>query len=160
MALLPAGFTLPSEIIRDGQLFHMAMAVPDIERAMASMGQALSLEWTSIREIDMRIETSTGAYTTPMRAVYSLQGPPYMELVSGQSGTFFASADGPKLHHAGLIVEDWESEVARLQSLGLTLHGTSSGSVAFFTTDFGFNLEVMSQRVRGVLDGWLAPGAG
>ena len=50
MALLPAGFALPSEIIRDGLLFHMAMAVPDIEQTMASMGRALSLDWTAVRD--------------------------------------------------------------------------------------------------------------
>ncbi len=148
---------LPSEVIRDGQIFHMAMAVPDVEAAMGALGQALLLDWTDVREIDMEITTSSGTYTTPIRAVYSKQGPPYLELLSGQPGSFFSTADGPRLHHAGLIVEDWEAEVERLQSLGMTLHGTTSGSVAFFTTEFGLNLEVMGQRIRGVLDGWLSP---
>ncbi len=158
MVQLPVGFTLPSEIIRDGQIFHMAMAVPNVEAAMGSLGQALSLDWADVREIDMQMTTASGAYTTPIRAVYSKQGPPYLELLSGQPGSFFSAADGPRLHHVGLIVEDWEAEVERLQSVGMTLHGTLSGGVAFFTNEFGLNLEVMGQRVRGALDGWLFPG--
>ena len=157
MVSLPIGFALPSKIIQDGQIFHMAMAVPDLARAMDELGQALSLSWTRVRDIDMQLSSPTGEdLETPIRAVYSLQGPPYLELVTGQPGSMFSVVEGPRLHHVGLMVEDIDTEVQRLQGLGMRLLATTPGpGVAFVTNDFGLNLEIMGQRVRGVLDDWL-----
>ena len=42
------------------------------------------------------------------------------------------------------------------QGLGMRLIATTPGpGVAFVTNDFGLTLEIMGQRVRGVLDNWL-----
>ena len=157
MVSLPPGFSLPSNIIRDGQIFHMAMAVPDLARAMDELGQALSLTWAPVRDIEMQLVSPAGEdLKTPIRAVYSLQGPPYLELVTGEPGSMFSVVDGPRLHHVGLMVDDIDTEVRRLQGLGMRLLATTPGpGVAFVTNDFGLNLEIMGQRVRGVLDDWL-----
>ena len=152
-------FLLPSEVIRDGRIFHMAMAVPDLERAMESLGTALRLDWTEVRHVQMELVQPDGNVTTRIRAVYSKQGPPYLELVSGEPGSMFSAADGPRLHHAGMIVEDVAEETKRLQWLGMTLIAQTTSGVAFMTNEFGLHLELLNEQVRGTLDNWLG-GAG
>ena len=65
MVELPAGFVLPSEVIRDGQIFHMAMAVPDLDRAMDQLSQGLNLAWTAVRA---SVAAPLGRQAEPIRS--------------------------------------------------------------------------------------------
>ena len=150
----------PDEIISaldipGGRIFHFAMAVPDIRPAMETLGPALNLEWTSVRPDTKIMNTPNGTTSDEFVAVYSLQGPPYVELVAGDG--FFAAPDGPRLHHAGYIVDDVAAEVARLESLGLKVAGIGTSNPprsAFVETDAGITLEIMDPVARTVLDEW------
>lgn len=151
--------TLPAEAI-----FHFAMAVPDLERAMAQGRDALGIAWTRVRDVVLPLRGPSGERSeTAFQAVYSLQGPPYVELVCGPRGSLFGAPDGPRLHHAGLIVDDPGAEARRLEGLGYRITGTavtadgSPGSVVYVAGPFGLQLELMAPPLRGVLDDWLFP---
>ncbi len=143
--------------ISEGRLFHFAMAVPDLPAAMDLLGPALNLTWTSIWPMTREMDTPDGRTSTNMQAVYSRHGPPFVELVSGDADGFFAAPDGPRLHHAGYIVEDVAAEAERLQALGMTIAGIGPGDPpgsAFAVNDAGLTLEIMGAGIRSVLQDW------
>ena len=149
--------------IAGSHVFHIAMAVDDVASATATFGAALGLTWTPIKQVQLLLNTAAGTVVTPIEAVYSREGPPYFELVSGPAGSFFApAAGGPRLHHVGYFVDDVAPEVRRLEALGMTLHGIQPGEpagVAFLTNSLGFAIEVHPPRSRkGLLDWFAEPG--
>jgi len=139
---------IPSE-----ELFHFAMAVPDLPQAMEILGPALNADWTSIWPMTRKMDTPEGPTVDEMQAVYSRQGPPYVELVSGHGSDFFAADQGPRLHHVGYIVDDVRAEAERLQALGMTIWDLGPSS-AFVTNDVGITFEIMAQGIRDVLEEW------
>lgn len=151
---------LSAHDIPTGRLFHFALAVPDLPGAMALLGPALNAQWTAVRPSTIVLETPEGPTSTEIAAVYSREGPPYIELVSGERDGFFSAAAGPRLHHAGYIVDDVrDGHAERLQALGMTIAGMARGDPpgsAFVENELGLTLEVMAQGIRGVLDDWFA----
>ena len=155
---LTSAYDIPS-----GRLFHFAMAVPDLPAAMDLLGPALNLDWTSIWAMQREMDTPEGHASTAMQAVYSRQGPPYVELVTGDAGGFFAAGDGPRLHHVGYIVDDVRAEAERLQSLGMTIWSIGPGDPpgsAFVVNELGMTFEVMGPGIRDTLDEWFARPSG
>ena len=145
--------------IPSARLFHFAMAVPDLRGAMGLLGPALDVRWTSVRPATIVLDTPAGRTSTKIEAVYSRQGPPYVELVRGEQGGFFSASGGARLHHAGYIVDDVRAEAERLQALGMTIAGMGPEDPphsAYVTNELGLTFEVMAQSVRDTLDGWFA----
>ena len=145
--------------IPSGRLFHFAMAVPDLPAAMDLLGPGLNLDWTSVWSMTREMDTPAGHTSSGMQAVYSRQGPPYVELVTGDAGGFFAASEGPRLHHVGYIVNDVRAEAERLQALGMTIWSIDPGDPpgsAFVTNDVGMTFEVMGEGIRDTLDEWFA----
>ena len=147
------GDIISAHDIPSDKLFHFAMAVPDVPQAMEQLGPALHVDWTSIWPMTRKMDTPEGPTVDEMQAVYSRQGPPYIELVSGHGSGFFAADEGPRLHHVGYIVDDVRAEAERLQALGMTIWDLGPGS-AFVTNDVGMTFEIMGQGIRDVLEEW------
>lgn len=145
--------------IPSGGIFHFAMAVPDLPAAMDMLGPSLNVDWTSVWSMTREMDTPEGHTSDEMQAVYTRQGPPYVELVTGTPGGFFAADDGPRLHHVGYIVEDVRAEAERLQALGMAIWSIGPGDPpgsAFVTNDVGMTFEVMGPGIRETLDNWFA----
>ncbi|MDE2935084.1 MAG: VOC family protein [Chloroflexota bacterium] len=144
---------ISAQDIPSDELFHFAMAVPDLQAAMDQLGPALNVNWTSVWSMTRKMDTPEGPTTDEMQAVYSRQGPPYVELVSGYGSGFFAADNGPRLHHVGYIVDDVRAEAERLQALGMTIWDLGPGS-AFVTNEVGMTFEIMGTGIRDTLDEW------
>ena len=141
--------------IPSGGIFHFAMAVPDLPGAMDLLGPALNVDWTSVWSMTREMDTPEGRTRDEMKAVYSRQGPPFVELVNGHGSGFFAADQGPRLHHVGYIVEDVRAEAERLQALGMTIWDLGPNS-AFVTNKVGMTFEIMGEGIRETLDEWFA----
>ena len=141
--------------IPSGGIFHFAMAVPDLPGAMDLLGPALNVDWTSVWSMTREMDTPEGRTRDEMQAVYSRQGPPYVELVNGHGSGFFAADQGPRLHHVGYIVEDVRAEAERLQTLGMTIWDLGPNS-AFVTNEVGMTFEIMGEGIRETLDEWFS----
>ena len=64
--------------------YHVTMIVDDVEATMADLTRLFGLRWAALQ--------FDGLFT------YSLQGPPYIELLKRRDGTIF---DTTGLHHVG-----------------------------------------------------------
>lgn len=95
--------------------YHVALVVPELDAGMAALTDALAISWAEIQRRDVAFESPAGPRATEMAYVYSLDGPPYLELIEQRDGTIFATAG---LHHLGVWCDDRPGESARLDGLG------------------------------------------
>jgi hypothetical protein len=133
-------------------LYHVAFLVRDVEESMAHLGKVFSAEWA--RPIVSKMEGRDSAPWT-VTTVYSMQGPPFLELLSGFDDPGCPAALGfdstnPGVHHFGVYAARWRDELARLEELGMTVEATGAG-YGFVRSPLGFRIEVVSWKGRGFL---------
>jgi hypothetical protein len=126
--------------------FHVGVVVPDLERGMAEIAEALGLRWGRIQRREMTLESAGGPRTVEMAYAYSLDGPPHLELIEQRPDTIFAL---PGLHHLGVWTQDRPGESGRLDALGwpretvaLCPDGTWAGGL-FHTGTAGLRVEIV-----------------
>jgi hypothetical protein len=95
--------------------FHVGQVVDDIADAMACYTEALTLSWYAPQRRAINIETPESSLATDAYFVYSVEGPPHLELIESRARTPWAS---PGLHHLGLWGDVSADASARLISLG------------------------------------------
>ena len=93
--------------------FHIGIVVADLDAAMAELTRAAGLSWGE--PIDRR----TGEWD--YRIVYSIEGPPHVELVEGAPGSPWDASEGPRLDHAGWWIDNVSAEKERLEAIGLSV---------------------------------------
>jgi len=144
-------------------VYHVAYRVPSLRAAMAALSRSLGATWATPFEAESQFEKPGGGIEAPhLRIAYSLQGPPFIELieyVGGAPGSIFADApDG--VHHIGFYAERWRDETARLVDLGF-IHELSGAGLAFVRDPaLGVRYEVVSFRGRGFLTDILSGAVG
>jgi catechol 2,3-dioxygenase-like lactoylglutathione lyase family enzyme len=95
------------------RMFHVGIVVPDLEAAQAEMGAALGVTWRPVRD------ARYGEWD--IRVSYSVEGPPYVELIEGSKGGPWTTQGAPRLDHFGVWSEDVPAEVAALLEKGLAI---------------------------------------
>jgi catechol 2,3-dioxygenase-like lactoylglutathione lyase family enzyme len=147
-------------------LFHVGVRVPDLEAAMAALGDSLSLTWAQVVERDQALWTpEQGQHTVPLRFTYSCEGPQHVELLQGATGSMWDGADAPGVHHQGVWVDDVAAEVERLVAAGWTLEAAQQspeggyGVMAYVRSPGGLLLEPVAAKVRPRFDRWWSGGS-
>jgi Glyoxalase/Bleomycin resistance protein/Dioxygenase superfamily len=90
--------------------FHACCVVANLEQAMEELTAAIGIQWQPTRDRasgDMR-----------WRVVYSVQGPPFIELVEGRPGTPWHAAEDSQLHHIGRFTSDLDAGIAAIEAAG------------------------------------------
>lgn len=130
--------------------YHVGIIVEDIEAAMAELSGALGVSWPEPHI------SQYGEWT--IKVAYSVEGPPYIELIEGEPGGPWDTSRGPRLDHIGIMSSDVPGECARLsaQGLPLTFEPTSVGKPFRFCfhelPTIGAKLEVVTDGVQNYLD--------
>jgi hypothetical protein len=95
--------------------YHFALVVADVEQAQTELGAVFGLTWANIQRRMARMESPSGPVQVDVCYVYSLNGPPYFELIEQRPGTVFAQLG---LHHIGLWSDNPVAESKRLEAHG------------------------------------------
>jgi hypothetical protein len=113
--------------------YHFGMVVDDVESTMDELGRVLGLTWGRVQRKSLILETSAGPRPTDVCYVYSLEGPPYLEMIERREATVFAETG---LHHIGVWCDDPAEESVRLEgegwpreSVNLTPEGEWAGAL-------------------------------
>ena len=101
-----------------GPLFQVCIVVDDLEATMTQFTEALGFRWTERAQRVIDGDTVT--------VVFSIEGPPHIELVdgSGASGVW-ATGGEPRVHHLGFWSDDFSRDCAQLERAGLVLRSTT-----------------------------------
>ncbi len=95
--------------------YHVGMIVPEVEAGMEEVTAALGVTWGRVQRRHVTLESPAGPVPVEVCYVYSLTGPPYLELIEQRPGTVFEALG---LHHLGLWADDPAGESARLDGRG------------------------------------------
>lgn len=125
--------------------YQVGVIVPALEPAMEELGTALGLTWGTVVEVDYE--------PAPIRFVFSVQGPPHIELIEGPQAGPWSSAGGPRIDHIGY----WSSDVAadkrelRARGLPIDVDGEQLGNPIFAyhrAEHSGMRVELVSDAMR------------
>ncbi len=132
--------------------YHVGIVVADVERAAAELTELLGLRWAQVLRGQARWETPDGSIEYESCFTYSLEGPPYLELLEQRPGTVLSQLG---LHHLGIWTDDWRAESARFSASGcpretvaLTPEGDRFGG-CYHTTSDGLRLELVNIPTSG-----------
>jgi hypothetical protein len=113
--------------------YHIGIVVPEIEQGMDELSQVLGLTWGKIQRRVNDVEMAGVVQPVEACFTYSLDGPPYLELIEQRVGSVWEKLG---LHHIGVWTDDVPGESARLDSLewpresvSITPEGTWGGGL-------------------------------
>ena len=129
----------------DLEYFHAGLLVADLEAAMQELTHALGVTWNEPHE--SRYGSSR------LRATYSREGPPFIELIEGD-GPWTPRRASSEIDHLGYWSEDLERDKLHLQRAGLPIEIDGSEHGVDFTyhraAKAGVRIELIGP-VRGAL---------
>jgi hypothetical protein len=100
-------------------LYHISIDVPDIGAAMERLTDDLALSWRPLIEVPKVTLGSDGRTIDYVhRVVYSVEGPPALELCEMVPGATAPASEMFRIAHAGYWVEDLVGEWRRLRKRG------------------------------------------
>ena len=102
-----AGTGLP--IIDWGEIFHVGVRVPDLEKAQRELTKITGVHWTTPARLPMNVwDPRAGAsQDCEITISFSVEGPTHIELIQGSPGSYWDAANGGAgLHHFGAWVQD------------------------------------------------------
>jgi catechol 2,3-dioxygenase-like lactoylglutathione lyase family enzyme len=110
------------------ELFHVGIVVPDVEAALETYSDAFGFHWTELRRSSPQEVMAGGQrVSTEIRACYSVEGPPHVELIEDVTGNVWGdSAYG--LNHTGYWADDITTARDRLERSGLPAIVFDAGS--------------------------------
>jgi hypothetical protein len=96
-------------------VFHVAFVVEDIEEASAAWGRAIGVRFGKLQTPSLVWGTPEGKRELVCKFVYSINGPPYIELVERRDDSFWEEVG---FHHLGVWSNDVAVDSERLTSIG------------------------------------------
>jgi len=148
-----------------GELFHIGIRVPQLEKALDEFGASHQVEWTDINERQFTVwEPGSGYRTYPLRLAFSRQGPVRLELLEGAPGSHWDGRDVPGPHHLGVWVDNVAAEIERLVTRGWTLQFAANspeegyGRFAYIRSPEGILVEPVAVSNRPRFEAWWAGG--
>lgn len=90
--------------------YHLCFAVQDIQRATEDLTRAVGVRWSPVSagrlgEWDYSI-------------VFSIDGPPFFEVIQGSAGSPWDATDGSRFDHIGYWARDITADKRRLEARG------------------------------------------
>lgn len=148
-----------------GELFHVGIRVPDIEKAMEDLAAGTGGGWAKLQHRQQPVWLpGSGDTELELRFTYSSAGPVRLELLQGPAGSIWAGDDVPGPHHLGYWVEDVAATTELLLDRGWTLEAASRapedgyGAFTYVRSPSGVLVEPVSTLVRPAFERWWAGG--
>ena len=145
-------------------MFHLGVRVPDLDAAMAELGDGLGLTWAEPRDNPAQglWSPDAGAQELHLRYTYSAEGPQHVELLEGPPGSFWDGREQPGAHHVGLWVDDVDAETQRLVAAGWSLvgaqrdpgEGEGHGVFTYLQPPSGLIVELVDRSLEARFESW------
>lgn len=122
-------------------IWHIAVAVPDLEQGMKQIGDAFMVEWRPVHQAQARLRDEKGVeHEITCTFTFSVGGPAAIEMWESVPGTPLEPPGDTILHHIGYWVDDLIAEQERLDGHGWPCF-MSGHSVAIHRGPGGLMLE-------------------
>jgi len=149
------------------EIFHIGIRVPNIEVAMAEMGESLNVTWAELVENPSQglWTPGDGQQNIPLKFVYSCEGDQHLELLEGPPGSFWGGKENPGVHHFGVWVDDVKVETEKLLGLDWELLGAAKspaegfGNMTYLAPSNGTILELVASTNKPRFERWWSGGS-
>jgi len=142
-------------------LYHIGLTVPDLRAAMEQYSDAFGFGWATVRESTHAVVVDGEQRQAQIAVTYSVQGPPYLELIEERRGAVWG-ADGLALTHVGFWAEDVSAAMRALDASGIAVQvqpDTADGRplrYSYHRFGGGLWLELVHPSFEADLTGWIA----
>jgi catechol 2,3-dioxygenase-like lactoylglutathione lyase family enzyme len=147
--------------------FHIGILVKDLDAAIRRFHKVLQISFRAPRVVQVTLDHTAGKNPAELRFTYSLEGPPYYELLEALDTGIFGLQQGEGPHHIGMWASDGRERVKDLQGRGLRpeiVHYSVGGQLVFAyfePADFlGTRIEVLDSSQRAIHEEWIKKTAG
>lgn len=148
-----------------GELFHVGIRVPDIDRAMVDLANGTGTRWATLQHRQQPVWLpDSGSTELDLRFTYSSSGPIHLELLQGPGGSIWDGDTVAGPHHLGYWVDDVAVTTEDLLEQGWSLEAASRdpeegyGAFTYVRSPSGILVEPVSIAVRPAFEQWWAGG--
>lgn len=141
--------------------FHVGYVVSDLEEAMERLTLSAGFSWASTRTLPTTLRTPVGEISTDVRLTYSVQGPPYLELIEEQPGTVWGR-EHRGFHHLGYWSGRFADDIDALTGAGFEFevgavdeHGAPARFAYLREPHTGLRIELRDEARRPRMEQWL-----
>ncbi len=146
--------------------FHIGFLVHDLDAAMDRFGEVFGVSWTGRTTTRSRFwEAGVGTIDLELDVVYSVEGPPHIELVQSAGDGLYAAGRGEGFHHIGA----WSGDLAALsgrddgpplERIAAQFNASNHLLTAHYDPAHlhGVLLEVIDEGRRTMMERWLDGG--
>jgi catechol 2,3-dioxygenase-like lactoylglutathione lyase family enzyme len=108
-----------------GSIWHIGIAVPDLEKGQKELGAVFGLRWRPARVRKLTLTDPAGRpYEVECHVVFSRGGPFAVEVWQAIPGTPLDMPQAGGVHHIGYWTGDLAAEANRLDALGYPRYAT------------------------------------
>lgn len=146
---------------------HASFLVPNLELAIEEFGSTFGTRFHAplsfpIADLDqIGIDDDEGL----VRYSYSIQGPPYYELIEAVGSHIYKPEQGFGFHHLGMWMDDEQAMRAHLTDMGIGISAISWSAdhqaLSIFTEPFGplgLRIEFMNRRFQPMFERFFSTG--
>jgi catechol 2,3-dioxygenase-like lactoylglutathione lyase family enzyme len=147
-------------------MYHFGVLVYDLEAAVERFTDLFGLTFNDPTVFHLsRAAELNGEHPIDIRATYSRQGPPYMELVEAKGNGVWRAELGEGLHHVGMWDPSIEKNAIDYQEKGLLAEARILGPTGDAFTWYsnpdnahGIRFEFVDEAQREDLEKWIQTG--
>lgn len=108
-----------------GSIWHIGIAVPDLEKGMSELAEVFGIGWRPARVRRLTLSDAGGRpHEVECHVAFSLGGPFAVEVWQAIPSTPLDLPEGGGVHHIGYWVDDLAAEAKRLAALGYPGYAT------------------------------------
>jgi hypothetical protein len=143
------------------ELYHLGLTVPDLGMAMEQYTATFGFTWATVHESSPEVIVDGERRQAEIAVTYSIQGPPYLELVQERRGSIWG-ADGFALTHVGFWAEDLSAGQRALDQSGLVARVRDAGRggrparFSYHPFAGGLWIELVHTSFKAQLADWIA----
>lgn len=143
------------EIHLSAGFFHTGLVVTDLDAAMAELSAATGVSWRQVVDRTASMWSNSGVREVAYRRVFSVEGPPYLELMETSAGYIWETSGRGQTHHLGYWSEDVREDARRFDAQGMerVLADVDGSLFTVHRAKAGFFVELVSSSMREALVG-------
>jgi hypothetical protein len=146
--------------------FHIGILVADLDEAIADFGRIFKVRFNPPSVVHVGMVWKATTMELDVRVSYSVDGPPYLELIEGHETGYYSLERGEGIHHVGLWVPDLEKTMSaaerfKMLHIDATLPNKASGCITSMSAPaslHGVRLELIDERRRPGIEAWINGG--
>jgi Glyoxalase/Bleomycin resistance protein/Dioxygenase superfamily len=147
----------------DAPYYHVGILVADLDEAMERFSQKLGLTFAPVNDMEIDAEDDNGSFKQKMKATYSVQGPPHIELLEATGDGIFSLKNGEGVHHLGLWCPVWneyhEQGEHRCLPVAMKINLIPGADPTMWLSNpadlHGTRLEFVSEPMKPGLEAWI-----